>query len=88
MDDLASSTMSDGGAAVSLDEAHLKQIGAVFWTLAIGSVTVVYMLSGGQLTAIGWRDATLILLRTFAGVLAFFVVFPVLLWILRTVNPR
>ncbi|ACM57808.1 hypothetical protein [Halorubrum lacusprofundi] len=76
------------GPAASVDEAHLRRLGAVLWTLAFLSVTAVILFSDGRLAALDWRDAAFIALRTFAGVIAFFVVFPVILAALSAVRLR
>jgi len=68
-----------GGPAASVDDARLRRIGAALWALAFCSVTAVILLSEGRLAGLGWRDAALIAVRTFAGVIAFFAVFPVIL---------
>ena len=67
------------GPAASLDEEHLRRVGAALWTLAFLSVTAVILVADGRLAVLGWRDAALIALRTFGGVIAFFAVFPVML---------
>ena len=76
------------GPAASLDDGRLRRLGAVLWTVAFLSVTAVILLADGALAAIGWRDATLIAVRTFAGVIAFVVVFPVVLAALSTLGLR
>ena len=76
------------GPAASADEAHLRRLGAALWTLAFLSVTAVILVSDGRLAALDWRGAMLIALRTFAGVIAFFVVFPVILAALSAVRLR
>ncbi|TKX77615.1 hypothetical protein EXE53_25615 [Halorubrum sp. SD626R] len=67
------------GPATGLRGGRVKALGAVLWTLTFLSVTVVILVSGGRLTALGPRDVLFVLLRTFGGVLAFFVVFPVIM---------
>ncbi|OYR38550.1 hypothetical protein [Halorubrum sp. Hd13] len=56
------------GPTASVDDAQLRRIGAVLWALAFCSVTAVILFSEGRLAGLGWRDATLIAVRTFAGV--------------------
>jgi hypothetical protein len=76
------------GPAASLDDEDLRRAGAVLWTLAFLSVTGVILVSEGRLAAFGWRDAVLVLARTFAGVLAFFAVFPVIMAALSALRLR
>jgi uncharacterized membrane protein YhaH (DUF805 family) len=76
------------GPAASIGARRLRKIGGALWTLAFLSVTAVILYSDGGLSGLGWRDATLIALRTFAGVIAFFVVFPVILAALSAVRLR
>ena len=77
-----------GGPAASVDETHLRRVGAVLWTLAFLAVTAMILVSDGRLAALGWRDAAIIALRTFAGVIAFFAVFPVILAALSALRLR
>jgi len=67
-----------GGPATGLRGGRIKALGAVLWTLTFLSVTVVILVSGDRLAALDLRDALFVLFRTFGGVLAFFVVFPVI----------
>ncbi|PAU82911.1 hypothetical protein CK500_12330 [Halorubrum salipaludis] len=76
------------GPAASVDEGDLRRVGAALWTLAFCSVTAVILFSDGSLSGLGWRDATLIALRTFAGVIAFFAVFPVIMAVLSAIRLR
>ena len=70
------------GPATTVDEADLWRIGAVLWTLAVLSVTGVVLVADGRLAAFTWWDASIVLARTFGGVAAFFVVYPILLAVL------
>ncbi|GAB3697601.1 hypothetical protein [Halorubrum pallidum] len=65
-------------SSAGLRDGRVKALGAVLWTLTFLSVTVVILVSGDRLAELGGRDVLLVLLRTFGGVLVFFVVFPVL----------
>ncbi|OYR47079.1 hypothetical protein [Halorubrum sp. Ea8] len=76
------------GPTASVDDAQLRRIGAVLWALAFCSVTAVILFSEGRLAGLGWRDATLIAVRTFAGVFAFFAVFPLILAALSALRLR
>jgi len=76
------------GPAASVGEDRLRKIGAALWALAFCSVTAVIVSSGGGLSGLGWRGAALIALRTFAGVIGFFVVFPVILAALSAIRLR
>ncbi|WP_049983269.1 hypothetical protein [Halorubrum sp. BV1] len=66
------------GSATGLRDGRVKALGAVLWTLTFLSVTVVILVSGDRLAALSLRGALFVLLRTFGGVLVFFVVFPVI----------
>jgi len=88
MDDSRSRGDPTTGPAASLSEEHLRNIGAALWTLAFCAATAVIVFADGGLSGLGWRDATLIALRTFAGVVAFVVVFPVILAALSAIGLR
>ncbi|MFD1569509.1 hypothetical protein [Halorubrum laminariae] len=76
------------GPAASLHDGRIKVLGAVLWTLTFLSVTVLILVSGDRLVDLGARDVLFVLLRTFGGVLVFFLVFPVIVKLLSTARLR
>jgi hypothetical protein len=77
-----------GGPAANVDERRLRRVGAVLWTLVVLSVTAVILLSNGRFEALDWQAAALGAVRTFAGVVAFIVVFPLILSALSMLRLR
>lgn len=77
-----------GGPAASLHDGRIKVLGAILWTLTFLSVTVLILVSGDRIADLRVRGMLFVLLRTFGGVLVFFVVFPVLVKVLSASRLR